>query len=82
MNVVNTCRESVRQRPKASHLHPDVPRSIQRWNGHAWEPHGFAANLTWAQRILHPPQPSAAPARLPQPLGAGRPGHRRPRPGE
>ena len=70
--------------PKGSHLHPDAPRVIQRWNGHAWEPHGFAANLTEAQRILHPPaaQTSSAPAPLPQPLSAGRGRHRRPRPGE
>ncbi|MEU2607652.1 DUF6087 family protein [Streptomyces albus] len=71
-------------RPKGSHLHPDAPRVIQRWNGHAWEFHEFAANLTEAQRILHPPpeQSSAAPAHLPQPLSAGRGRHRRPRPGE
>ena len=70
--------------PKGSHLHPDAPRVIQRWNGHAWEPHGFAANLPEAQRILHPPaeQTSSAPAPLPQPLSAGRGRHRRPRPGE
>lgn len=24
--------------PRASHLNPDVPRAIERWNGHMWEP--------------------------------------------
>ncbi|RST20656.1 hypothetical protein EF908_26410 [Streptomyces sp. WAC04770] len=70
--------------PKASHLNPDSPRAIQRWNGYTWEPHGTAANLAEAQRLLHPrdERPPTAPAPEPQPLRAGRGRHRRPRPGE
>jgi hypothetical protein len=70
--------------PKGSHLNPDAPRIIQRWNGYAWEPHGFAADLAEAQRILHP-WAEGAPVKSvpqPQPLSAGRGRHRRPRPGE
>ncbi|MGW6739052.1 DUF6087 family protein [Streptomyces sp. NPDC055013] len=40
--------------PKGSHLNPDAPRVIPRWNGSAWEPHEFAANLTESQRVLRP----------------------------
>ncbi|MFE7513778.1 DUF6087 family protein [Streptomyces sp. NPDC057540] len=64
--------------PRASHLNPDAPRAIQRWNGHLWEPHGFAANLTEAQRVLFPragasPAPEGAPR-----LGPGTGRHRKP----
>ncbi|MFD8545116.1 DUF6087 family protein [Streptomyces sp. NPDC059649] len=65
--------------PKASHLHPDAPRAIQRWNGYSWEPHGFASNLAEARQILYPEvikPPAAGPA--PQ-LGAGTGKHRKPR---
>ncbi|WP_338104658.1 DUF6087 family protein [Streptomyces cavourensis] len=57
---------------------------MQRWNGYAWEPHGTAANLAEAQRLLHPrdERPPTAPAPEPQPLRAGRGRHRRPQPGE
>ncbi|MFI6277882.1 DUF6087 family protein [Streptomyces sp. NPDC050988] len=70
--------------PKGSHLNRDAPRAIQRWNGYAWEPHGFAANLAEAQRILHPqaeePPTASAPQRQPLRAGPGR--HRKPDPGE
>ncbi|MFE1770579.1 DUF6087 family protein [Streptomyces sp. NPDC059008] len=64
--------------PKGSHLNPDAPRAIQRWNGYSWEPHGFASNLAEAKRILYPEviePPAAGPA--PQ-LGAGTGRHRKP----
>ncbi|MEW2066181.1 DUF6087 family protein [Streptomyces sp. NPDC007346] len=70
--------------PKASHLNPDAPRAIQRWNGYTWEPYGTAANLAEAQRLLHPraeEQPTMA-APQPPPLRAGRGRHRKLRPGE
>lgn len=51
--------------PRASHLHSDAPRAIERWNGHAWEPHGFAANLAEAKAVLYP----EASEPRPQPLG-------------
>ncbi|MGW6459851.1 DUF6087 family protein [Streptomyces sp. NPDC055078] len=68
----------------SSHLNPDAPRAIQRWNGYAWEPHAFAANLAEAQRILHPraEEPPNATAPEPQPLTDGRGRHRKPHPGE
>ncbi|MFD4376427.1 DUF6087 family protein [Streptomyces sp. NPDC058486] len=47
--------------PRASHLNPEAPRAIQRWNGHLWEPHSFAADLAEARRILFP-HTEAAPA--------------------
>ncbi|WP_236245252.1 DUF6087 family protein [Streptomyces sp. CC210A] len=67
--------------PRASHLHPDAPRAIERWNGHAWEPYAFAADLAAAKRILYPgastpPTPAPGPARLPLAPGTGR--HRKP----
>ncbi|MFD3813597.1 DUF6087 family protein [Streptomyces rubiginosohelvolus] len=70
--------------PKASHLNPDVPRAIQRWNGYAWEPHGTAATLAEAQRIVYPRVEEQLPvaASTPQPLRTGRGRHRKPRPGE
>jgi len=70
--------------PKGSHLNPDAPRAIQRWNGYAWEAHGFAANLAEAQRLLYPETEDSAPesSAQPQPLTAGRGRHRKPRPGE
>jgi hypothetical protein len=66
--------------PRASHLNPDAPRAIQRWNGHAWEPHGFAANLAEARRILFPrSEVPAAPEASPSPkLGPGTGRHRKP----
>ncbi|MFJ2259688.1 DUF6087 family protein [Streptomyces sp. NPDC087844] len=69
---------------KGSHLNPDAPRAIQRWNGYAWEPYGFAANLAETRRILHPSakEPPTASAPQPQPLKAGRGRHRKPRPHE
>lgn len=64
--------------PKGSHLNPDAPRVIQRWNGYAWEPHGYAANLAEARRILHPCDEEPATTQ-PQPLRAGTGRHRKPR---
>lgn len=70
--------------PKGSHLNPTAPRAIQRWNGYAWEPHGFATDLAEAKRILYPwaAEPSTVSGPASHPLGAGRGRHRRPRPGE
>ncbi|MFD9477979.1 DUF6087 family protein [Streptomyces nojiriensis] len=66
--------------PKGAHLNPDAPRAIERWNGHAWEPHGFASNLAEAKRIQYPeanlPAPTAGPGR--QPLAPGKGRHRKP----
>lgn len=60
-----------------------MPRLIQRWNGHVWEPHGFAADLAEAKRVLYPearqpPTPAPAPTR--NPLRAGPARHRKPPP--
>ncbi|MGA5415851.1 DUF6087 family protein [Streptomyces pseudogriseolus] len=65
--------------PRASHLNPDAPRAIQRWNGHLWEPHGFAANLAEARRIVFPDTEAAAstPEATPR-LGPGPGRHRKP----
>ncbi|MFH8218745.1 DUF6087 family protein [Streptomyces sp. NPDC018057] len=63
---------------------PEAPRAIQRWNGHLWEPHGFAANLAEARLILFPrteaeAEAGAAPAPAATPrLGPGTGGHRKP----
>ncbi|WP_236240305.1 DUF6087 family protein [Streptomyces sp. CC228A] len=67
--------------PRASHLNPDAPRAIERWNGHVWEPYALAADLADAKRILYPeahtpPTPAPGPARLPLAPGTGR--HRKP----
>ncbi|MCK8435700.1 hypothetical protein G3I77_22595 [Streptomyces sp. D2-8] len=67
--------------PRASHLRPEAPRAIERWNGHAWEPHGFAANLAEAKAVLYPEagepsNPSCGP--VPKPLGSGTGKHRKP----
>ncbi|MEU0192998.1 DUF6087 family protein [Streptomyces afghaniensis] len=65
--------------PRASHLNPDAPRAIGRWNGHTWEPYGFAAGLAEAQAILYPEanEPSP-PGPVPKPLGSGTGKHRKP----
>ncbi|MEH0556077.1 DUF6087 family protein [Streptomyces sp. B21-101] len=65
--------------PRASHLHPDAPRAIERWNGHVWEPHGFAANLAEAKSILYPETGQIPPTGpVPKPLGSGTGKHRKP----
>ncbi|WP_225821002.1 DUF6087 family protein [Streptomyces naphthomycinicus] len=67
--------------PRASHLNPDAPRAVQRWNGHMWEPHSFAANLAEARRILFPHATAPAPAPVPEAtpkLGPGTGRHRKP----
>ncbi|XKK59209.1 DUF6087 family protein [Streptomyces sp. ARC32] len=73
--------------PRGTHLAPDAPRVIQRWNGHVWEPHGFAANLAEARRVLHPgtgtgtdPSPETTPGSMPK-LRPGTGRHRKPGPG-
>ncbi|MFE6777132.1 DUF6087 family protein [Streptomyces sp. NPDC057702] len=67
-------------KPKGSHLNPDAPRVIQRWNGHTWEPHLMAANLAEARQLLYPPDSSPPAAPPPPPLGTGRGRHRKPDP--
>ncbi|MGW5332940.1 DUF6087 family protein [Streptomyces bauhiniae] len=67
--------------PQAGHLNPEAPRLIQRWNGHAWEAHGFAANLGEAKRILYPAAqepPAQTPVPAQNPLRAGTGRHRKP----
>ncbi|GGW92470.1 DUF6087 family protein [Streptomyces lomondensis] len=65
--------------PRGSHLQPDAPRVIERWNGHAWEPYAYAADLTEAKALLYPEANGAAPAGpAPKPLGPGTGKHRRP----
>lgn len=65
--------------PRASHLNPDAPRAIERWNGHTWELYGFADSLAEAQAILYPgandPSPSGP---VSKPLGSGTGKHRKP----
>ncbi|MFJ9812961.1 DUF6087 family protein [Streptomyces sp. NPDC101158] len=66
--------------PRASHLNPDAPRAIQRWNGHLWEPHGFAANLAETRLLLFPHTAAAllsTPEATPK-LGPGTGKHRKP----
>ncbi|MGW0463936.1 DUF6087 family protein [Streptomyces sp. NPDC003027] len=64
--------------PRASHLNPDAPRAIQRWNGHLWEPHGFAANLAEARRILFPHTEAASTREATPKLVPGTGRHRKP----
>ncbi|MFE6287950.1 DUF6087 family protein [Streptomyces sp. NPDC057877] len=64
--------------PRASHLNPDAPRAIERWNGHAWELYGFAASLADAKAILYPEANKPSPAGpVPKPLGSGTGKHRK-----
>ncbi|MFG2933218.1 DUF6087 family protein [Streptomyces achromogenes] len=64
--------------PQASHLNPEAPRVIQRWNGHMWEPHGFAVNLAEARRILFPHTEAASTREATPKLGPGTGRHRKP----
>lgn len=65
--------------PGGSHLNPKAPRTIERWNGHVWEPYGFASNLAEAQRILYPEaQVVQTLGPVMQPLGTGKGRHRKP----
>ncbi|MFD9611943.1 DUF6087 family protein [Streptomyces sp. NPDC059083] len=64
--------------PRASHLNPEAPRAIQRWNGHLWEAYGFAANLGEARRILFPHTAAAASLHVSPKLGPGTGRRRRP----
>ncbi|QOV36414.1 hypothetical protein IM697_41555 [Streptomyces ferrugineus] len=65
--------------PRASHLNPDAPRAIERWNGHTWELYGFADSLAEAQAILYPeandPSPSGP---VSKPLSSSTGKHRKP----
>ncbi|MFE2533843.1 DUF6087 family protein [Streptomyces sp. NPDC059371] len=69
--------------PRGAHVNPDAPRGIERWNGHAWEPYGFAANLDDAKHLLYPvaageaEQPKGLARKL---LGSGSGRHRKPQP--
>ncbi|MFF5014007.1 DUF6087 family protein [Streptomyces sp. NPDC001165] len=66
--------------PRASHLNPEAPRAIERWNGHMWEPYGFAANLAEVKAVLYPEASEPPPAGpVPKPLGSGTGKHRKPR---
>ncbi|MGP9021176.1 DUF6087 family protein [Streptomyces sp. BR1] len=65
--------------PKGSHLSPDAPRAIERWNGHTWEPHGLVSSLAEAKAVLYPePGEPPAPGAVPKPLDSGRGKHRKP----
>ncbi|MCZ4510392.1 DUF6087 family protein [Streptomyces sp. ActVer] len=67
--------------PKGGHLQPDAPRVIERWNGYAWEPLAFAANLTETKAILYPAAATSEPppaGSKPKPLGSGTGKHRKP----
>ncbi|MEU6222540.1 DUF6087 family protein [Streptomyces sp. NPDC047042] len=67
--------------PRGSHLRPDAPRAIERWNGYAWEPHALAANLAEARAMLRPEadEPSTpTPTPAPKPLRSGTGKHRKP----
>ncbi|MFM9610921.1 DUF6087 family protein [Streptomyces niveiscabiei] len=66
--------------PKAAHVNPNEPRVIERWNGHAWEPSAYAADLAEAKRILYPETEAPAPGPVRQPLAPGRGRHRKPDP--
>jgi hypothetical protein len=57
-------------RPRGSHLHPEAPRGIERWNGYVWEPYALAANLAEAQRVLYPETAGTDPP-ADRPPGAG-----------
>ncbi|WDV53642.1 DUF6087 family protein [Streptomyces coeruleorubidus] len=65
--------------PRGSHLYPETPRAIERWNGHAWEPYGFAADLDETKAVLYP-EASRPPSPEPvsKPLGTGTGKHRKP----
>ncbi|MBW1597023.1 DUF6087 family protein [Streptomyces sp. JJ38] len=71
--------------PRGTHVDPEAPRVIERWNGYAWEPHLFAASLAEAKAVLYP-QPEEPPSGQPGPesgpLRPGRGRHRKPRAGE
>src|SRR5687767_12961379 len=64
--------------PQGAQLNPDAPRVIQRWNGHMWEPHGFAADLAEARRVLFPDTKAARSSGPAPKLGPGTGKHRNP----
>jgi hypothetical protein len=70
-----SCAAAVRG---GAHLNPDAPRVIQRWNGHVWEPHGFAADLAEARRVLFPDTEAARSLGPAPKLGPGTGKHRKP----
>ncbi|MFC4503816.1 MULTISPECIES: DUF6087 family protein [Streptomyces] len=63
---------------RGSHLHPEAPRVIERWNGHTWEPYGFAADLAEARAILWPRKADEPASPVSKPLGSGTGRHRKP----
>lgn len=57
--------------PRGTHLAPDAPRVIQRWNGHEWEPHGSPRT---SRRRGASFTPTAAPSRARNRLRSSGPG--------
>lgn len=65
--------------PRASHLNPDAPRAVERWNGHTWELYGFAASLAEAQAILYPEaNEGSPPGPVRKPITSSTGKHRKP----
>jgi Family of unknown function (DUF6087) len=46
---------------RGSHVHPDAPRLISRWDGYAWQPLAVVDDLAQAKAFVHPPEPPADP---------------------
>lgn len=63
---------------RATHLYPDRPRAIERWNGHAWELVTVVPNLSDAKRFLYPDVAKPAATRTSARLGPGTGRHRKP----
>ncbi|MFJ4185341.1 DUF6087 family protein [Kitasatospora sp. NPDC089509] len=38
---------------RPSHLYPNLPRLLLRWDGYQWLPEEYAENFAAAQRLLH-----------------------------
>ncbi|MFD3910899.1 DUF6087 family protein [Streptomyces sp. NPDC058603] len=63
---------------RGSHVSPDAPRVIERWNGSSWEFHAIAPNLAEAKRLLCPEASAPEPSPAPNTLGPGTGKHRKP----
>ncbi|MFJ6697507.1 DUF6087 family protein [Streptomyces sp. NPDC091272] len=64
---------------RATHLFPDKPRAIERWNGHTWELVTVVPNLAEAKRVLYPDVAKPdSPTRQPSLMKEGTGRHRKP----
>ncbi|WP_433544811.1 DUF6087 family protein [Streptomyces sp. CA-294286] len=65
-------------RRRATHVHPDKPRAIEQWNGHAWELLTVVPNLAAAKQVMYPESAKTSNESASAPLKVSTGRHRKP----